>query len=93
MRKGNDLFYVKKYGRSSAGCFKRVGASSRGMSEREIEYAMRKVIVAKTDICDIPSRQSDFTFRKDGVIGARSLGVLSRELCCFLVEWFSNHPW
>lgn len=64
VKKGNDLFYVKKYGRSSSGCFKRVGTSSRGMSEKEIEYAMRTAIVAKLDICDIPSRQSDFSFRE-----------------------------
>lgn len=64
VRKGNDLFYVKKYGRSSSGCLKRVGTSSRGMSEKEIEYAMRTVIAAKLDICDIPSRQSDFSFRE-----------------------------
>ena len=45
VRKGNDLFYVKKYGRSSSGCLKRVGTSSRGMSEKEIEYA-REVLEA-----------------------------------------------
>ncbi len=64
VKKGDSLFYVKKYGRSSVGCFKRVGTSSRGMSEKEIEFEMRTSFVARTDICDIPSRQSEFSFRE-----------------------------
>ena len=38
--------------------------SSRGMSKNEIEFAMQSVIAAKADICDIPSRQSGFSFRE-----------------------------
>ena len=64
VKKGDHLFYIKKYGRSSQGCIKRVGTSSRGMSDKEIDFELRRTIVTKLDICDIPSRQVDFSFRE-----------------------------
>lgn len=64
VRKGRELYYVRKYGRSSAGCYKRVGTSARGMSEHEIYCAMKESIISKTDICEIPSRQATFSFRE-----------------------------
>lgn len=36
VKKGNKLYYVKKYGMSSAGCFERIGTSSRGMTPEQI---------------------------------------------------------
>lgn len=35
--KGNSLYYIKKYGRSSSGCFVRIGTTCRSMTEDEIE--------------------------------------------------------
>ncbi len=64
VKRGDSLYYVKKYGRSSNGCFKRVGTSSRGMSEKEIDFEARRTVLGKTDICEIPSRQYDFSFRE-----------------------------
>ena len=42
--KGNALYYIKKYGRSAAGCFIRVGTSCRSMTEEQIEQGYRKTI-------------------------------------------------
>ena len=64
VRRGRGLYYVRKYGRSSTGCYKRVGTSARGMSESEIDSAMRELLIARTDICEIPSRQSAFSFKE-----------------------------
>ena len=33
VQKGDGLYYIKKYGRSSQGCFMRVGSTSRPMTE------------------------------------------------------------
>ena len=44
--KGNALYYIKKYGRSAAGCFIRVGTSCRSMTEEQIEQGYRKSIEA-----------------------------------------------
>lgn len=37
VRKGNSLYYIKKYGRSATGCFVRIGTTCRSMTEDEIE--------------------------------------------------------
>lgn len=37
VKKGNRLYYIKKYGRSSAGCYIRVGTSARSMTEEQID--------------------------------------------------------
>ena len=37
VKKGNALYYIKKYGRSAAGCFIRIGTTCRSMTEEEIE--------------------------------------------------------
>lgn len=36
VRKGDKLYYVKKYGMSSVGCFERIGTSARGMTTEQI---------------------------------------------------------
>lgn len=36
VKKGEKLYYVKKYGMSSAGCFERIGTSARGMTPDQI---------------------------------------------------------
>lgn len=80
VKRGNDLFYVKKYGRSSTGCYKRVGTSARGMSEKEIFEGMRAALVSKIDICDIPSRQQDCTFRELSIYYASKGFHLNEEM-------------
>ena len=42
VKKGNALYYIKKYGRSASGCFIRVGTSCRSMTEEQIESLFRK---------------------------------------------------
>ena len=37
IKKGNKLFYIRKHGRSQAGCFYRDGSSSVPMNDEEIE--------------------------------------------------------
>ena len=36
VRKGEDLYYIKRYGRSAQGCYVRVGSTSRSMTEEQI---------------------------------------------------------
>lgn len=36
VKKGKHIFYVKKYGMSSNGCFERIGTSARGMIPEQI---------------------------------------------------------
>ena len=52
--KGNSLYYIKKYGRSAAGCFIRVGTSCRSMTEEQIEERYRRAIKSESEsIVDI----------------------------------------
>lgn len=37
IKKGNHLYYIKKYGRSATGCYVRIGTSCRSMTEEQIE--------------------------------------------------------
>jgi predicted HTH transcriptional regulator len=37
IKKGNALYYIKKYGRSGNGCYIRVGTTCRSMTEEQIE--------------------------------------------------------
>ena len=37
IKKGKGLFYIKRFGRSSQGCFRRIGTTCRSMNESEIE--------------------------------------------------------
>ena len=40
VKRGSKLYYVKKYGMSSSGCFERIGTSSRGMTPSQISKRM-----------------------------------------------------
>lgn len=63
VRKGKSLYYIKKYGRSAAGCFIRVGTSCRSMTEEQIEqrYIETLSIPRKTMKEELSPRQ-DLTF-------------------------------
>lgn len=63
IQKGNALFYIKKYGRSSQGCFVRSGSTSRAMSEKQIETTHNKFLNLKNKITEIPTRQKNLTFQ------------------------------
>ncbi len=65
VKKGDKLYCVKRYGMSSAGCYERVGSSSRGMSPEQIS----KRYIASLDIrerkmTDVPCNRTDLTFSK-----------------------------
>ena len=40
--KGSDLYYISKYGRSSKGCYVRIGTSCCSMTEEQIEKILLK---------------------------------------------------
>ena len=65
VRKGKSLYYIKKYGRSAAGCFIRVGTSCRSMTEEQIEqrYIAALSIPRKTMKEELSPRQ-DLTFNQ-----------------------------
>ena len=65
VRKGKSLYYIKKYGRSAAGCFIRVGTSCRSMTEEQIEqrYIETLSIPRKTMKEELSPRQ-DLTFNQ-----------------------------
>jgi predicted HTH transcriptional regulator len=52
VKKGDGLFYVKKYGRSSQGCFVRIGSTSRPMTEDQIMVVHNKYLDSKVKITD-----------------------------------------
>lgn len=65
VRKGNALYYIKKYGRSAAGCYIRMGTSSRSMTEEQIERKyVESVSIPEKSISDVPVLRNDFTFAK-----------------------------
>ena len=63
--KGNALYYIKKYGRSAAGCYVRVGTTCRSMTEKQIEEKFVETItIPEKSIKDIPVLRDDYTFNK-----------------------------
>lgn len=61
--KGNLLYYIKKYGRSAAGCFIRVGTSCRSMTEEQIEERYRRAIKSEREsIVDIENYNQSLSF-------------------------------
>lgn len=65
VKKGNSLYYIKKYGRSSSGCHVRIGTTCKSMSEEEIENRyVQSLIVPEKSIKDIPVLRNDYTFLK-----------------------------
>lgn len=65
VKKGNALYYIKKYGRSASGCFVRMGTSSRSMTEEQIEkmYVSYLDIPVKT-MKEEKSPRQDLTFNQ-----------------------------
>lgn len=65
VKKGNALYYIKKYGRSAAGCFIRIGTTCRSMTEEEIERRyIESLSIPEKAIKDIPVLRDDLTFAK-----------------------------
>lgn len=65
VKKGTGLFYIKKYGRSSAGCYIRVGTSARSMTEEQIEKRyIESLNITKPTIREIESDRQDLTFEQ-----------------------------
>lgn len=61
--KGNALYYIKKYGRSAAGCFIRVGTSCRSMTEEQIESKFLEGLAnEEKQISEISVLRDDYTF-------------------------------
>lgn len=63
VRKGASLYYIKKYGRSSQGCYVRVGSTCRSMTEEQINTVHNKYLDAKVKITEIPSCLNNPTFQ------------------------------
>jgi len=61
VKKGDKLYYIKKYGRSAQGCFIRVGTSSRSMTEEQIEKGMLGSLPQQS-LVDKPVLRKDFSF-------------------------------
>ena len=63
VQKGESLYYIKKYGRSSQGCYVRVGSTCRSMTEEQINIVHNKYLDSKVKITEIPSRINSPTFQ------------------------------
>ena len=63
VQKGDGLYYIKKYGRSSQGCFIRVGSTSRPMTEEQIIAVHNKYLDSKVKITEIASRIENPSFQ------------------------------
>lgn len=65
VKKGDALYYIKKYGRSANGCFMRIGTTCRSMTEEDIERRfVASVNIPERAIKDIPVLREDLTFAK-----------------------------
>lgn len=63
VKRGSKLYYVKKYGMSSSGCFKRIGTSSRGMTPSQISKRMLSSLKSEIKITSMPSEKKKLSFR------------------------------
>ena len=64
VKKGSSLYYINKYGRSSKGCYIRVGTSCRSMTEEQIDKRfIESINVPKYSLVDEESPRQDLTFR------------------------------
>lgn len=64
VKSGCALYYIKKYGRSSKGCYIRVGTSCRSMTEEQIDKRYIESIHApKYSLVGEESPRQDLTFR------------------------------
>lgn len=64
IKRGKSVYYIKKYGRSSKGCYIRVGTSCRSMTEEQIEKAFTSSLETKDMITIIPTMYSPISFRQ-----------------------------
>ena len=63
INKGNALYYIKKYGRSAAGCFLRVGSTGRSMTEGQIERRfVASITIPKRTMKEEASPRQDLSF-------------------------------
>ncbi len=62
VKRGKKLYYIKKHGMSSAGCFERIGTSSRGMTPEQIARRMLSSLKSKIKITSVPSEKKDLSF-------------------------------
>ena len=63
VKKGDGLYYIKKYGRSAQGCYLRVGTTCRSMTEEQIRIVHNKFLDASARITEIASRTKNPTFQ------------------------------
>ena len=63
IKKGDGLYYVKKYGRSAQGCYIRVGSTCRSMTEEQIEINYNKYLDTKIRITEIAGSIKHPTFQ------------------------------
>ena len=65
VNKGTALYYIKKYGRSAAGCFLRIGSTSRSMTEEQIEKRfVSSMTIPKRTMKEEVSPRQDLSFRQ-----------------------------
>lgn len=65
IKKGSSLYYIKKYGRSAAGCFIRMGTTVRSMTEEQIEERYLKSLkITKLTIQELETPRKDLTFNE-----------------------------
>ena len=64
VKKGSSLYYINKYGRSSKGCYIKVGTSCKSMTEEQINNRfVESINVLKYSLVDELSPRQDLTFR------------------------------
>ena len=63
VKKGDSLYYIKKYGRSVQGCYVRVGSTCRSMTEGQIEVTYNKYLDTKIRITEIAGGIKHPTFQ------------------------------
>lgn len=63
VKKGESLYYIKRYGRSAQGCFVRVGTTCRSMTEEQIAVTHNKYLDSKVRITEIASGVKNPTFQ------------------------------
>lgn len=64
VKKGNGLFYIKKYGMSENGCYVRNGTSCKSLTPEEIiERFISYLMIPEKQITDIPSSYKTLSFK------------------------------
>ncbi|MCD8200942.1 MAG: putative DNA binding domain-containing protein, partial [Clostridia bacterium] len=60
--KGESFYYISRYGRSTKGCFIRVGTACHGLTEREIRLRHDKYLKLGVNITDVPVKTKKMSF-------------------------------